>query len=622
MKTGNFLAAAAATLLPFAAASAPPSIGGCQIFPGNSHWNTPVDTLPVRSDSQTILNQYGTAKLHLDFGNVLADNFGIPFTTVTSAQPLVPIAFEAGGAGDESDPGPYPIPTDAPIEGGPSAPVDSDRHVLVLETTNCILYEMFHSFPQNGGQSWIVYSSAKWDLRSNALRMDTWTSADAAGLPILPGLVRWEEIQAGEINHAIRVTFPNASNTWIWPARHYGPPGNTNPIYPKYGMRIRLRSTFDTEQASFNIATKVVLRALKKYGFIYADQGSSWYFQGVSNTNFPDQMFSQLQAIIGRDNFEIVDTSPLQANYDSGHVRSHDLRADANGDGRGDVTWRNSVTGSNYQWQMNGMALSGQGYLPTVPTNWSIAALADFNGDGKGDVLWRDSSGLTYAWFMNGLAIASQGYLPSVPLPWAVAGMGDANADGKADVVWRNAATGDNYIWIMNGLSVSSQAYLPNVPGPDWEMVAVADFTGDRKADVLWRNKATGQVYLWQLDGLVVAAQGYLPTVSDPDWEVVGAPDADGDGKADVLWRNKTSGLMYLWLMNGLTVASQGYLPSVTDAGWKVVSVGDYDSDGRGDVLWRHSVSGLNYLWTLNGLTVATQGYLPSVSDVSWQPAK
>ena len=206
-------------------AHAAPTIGTCPVFPTNNYWNTRVDVLPLHPSSTTWVNSIGaTAKLHPDWGNVLADNYGIPFTTVTSSQPKVPITFDPNGYADESDAGPFPIPPNAPIEGGSTS--DGDRHVLVVDTTNCMLYELYNAFPVGGGASWSVYSSAKFDLRSNALRPETWTSADAAGFAIFPGLARWDEVAAGEIQHAIRLT---ASRIWgrngnapyyLWPARH------------------------------------------------------------------------------------------------------------------------------------------------------------------------------------------------------------------------------------------------------------------------------------------------------------------------------------------------------------------------------------------------------------------
>jgi hypothetical protein len=317
MRHVKHVLAALALGLAFAPArAATPTIGGCQVFPANNIWNSRVDNLPVHLLSASWINAIGpSAKLHPDWGNVPTDFFGIPFITVTGAQPLVDIIFDVP---DESDPGPYPIPPNAPIEGGPSS--TGDRHVLVIDTTNCILYELDAAVPQNGGASWTAFSGAKWPLNSNVLRPQSFTSADAAGLPIFPGLVRWEEVAAGSINHAIRFTAQNIYGTapgnvhqWIWPARHWSGTGSvaTN---PPMGARFRLKSSFDI--STFDTRTQVILRAMQQYGLILADGGSNWFFQGVTDTLWPDIVFTELKTIAG-SNFEAVDTLVLQINVDS-----------------------------------------------------------------------------------------------------------------------------------------------------------------------------------------------------------------------------------------------------------------------------------------------------------------
>ena len=295
------------------------------MFPANNYWNTPVDTLPVHASSASWVSTIGTAtRLHPDWGNVLSDNYGIPFVTVTGAQPLVPIVPDpVDDYSDESDPGPYPIPPNAPIEGGPSG--TGDRHVIVVETTNCRLYELFNANPINGGASWSASSYAKYDLNSNALRPAGWTSADAAGLAIFPGLLRWEEVAAGEVAHAIRFT---AAQIWgrdaatnqfkyLWPARHWSG-SSTVSTRPPMGARFRLKASFDI--SPFSAHTQTILRAFKKYGLVLADAGSNWYFQGVSDTNWPDTVFDELKSITG-GNFEAVDTSVLMVDVNSGQAR-------------------------------------------------------------------------------------------------------------------------------------------------------------------------------------------------------------------------------------------------------------------------------------------------------------
>jgi uncharacterized repeat protein (TIGR01451 family) len=301
-----------------AARAAPPTVGGCQVFPANNYWNTPVDTLPLHPSSASWVASVGnTARLHADWGSNLADNYGIPFVTVTAAQPLVQILLNVDESyPGESDPGPYPIPPNAPIEGGPAS--TGDRHVLVIETTNCVLYELYRTYPA-ANNDWSATSYAKYPLASNALRPAGWTSADAAGLPIFPGLVRWEEVAAGEINHAIRFTAnliwgrENGAPKYLWPARHWSG-SSTDSARPPMGARFRLKASFDV--SGYSAATQVILRAFKKYGLVLADAGSNWYFQGVSDANWPDAVFSELGGIAG-SNFEVVDTSVMQVNPDS-----------------------------------------------------------------------------------------------------------------------------------------------------------------------------------------------------------------------------------------------------------------------------------------------------------------
>jgi hypothetical protein len=233
---------------------------------------------------------------------------------VPDAQAPVPIEFSTDGYPDESDPGPFPIPPDAPIEGGPNS--TGDRHVLVLEQNTCILYELYHAWP-NGNGSWTVDSSAVFDLRSHALRPDGWTSADAAGLPILPGLVRREEVEAGVINHAIRFTVPQTRRAYVWPARHFASNSN-DPTLPPMGQRFRLRADFDI--SPFSRDNQIILTALKTYGMILADNGSAWYISGAPHERWDDDDLQELGQVRGAD-FEAVDQSGLMLNANSGQVR-------------------------------------------------------------------------------------------------------------------------------------------------------------------------------------------------------------------------------------------------------------------------------------------------------------
>ena len=287
------------------------SIDGCSPFPSNNIWNTRVDRLPVDPNSAAYVSTIGAAAaVHADFGSGEWEGgpIGIPYTTVAASQPAVEVTFVYAG---ESDPGPYPIPADVPIEGGPDS--DGDRHVLVLDRDACVLYEMFDSWPDGDG-TWHAGSGAVFDLESNALRPATWTSADAAGLPILPGLVRYDEVAAGHIEHALRFTAPETRSSYVWPARHEAS-DKTGSQYPPMGQRFRLKSDYDV--SGFAPQVQVILTALKEYGMMLADNGSAWYISGAPDEGWDNDILHQLHLVPGSA-FEAVDVSGLMIDADSG----------------------------------------------------------------------------------------------------------------------------------------------------------------------------------------------------------------------------------------------------------------------------------------------------------------
>ena len=303
---------AAAAAIPPAVHATPPKIGTCDVFPASNFWNTPVDTLALHPSSLAWTSNMGLAKaLHPDFGSFLdaptnQEPFGIPYTTVPGNQPRVPMAFDVP---EESDPGPYPFPPNAPVEGtvNQDPNVGGDRHVLVVDRDNCVLYETDASYPLNGGASWTAFSGARFDFTLNAMRPDTWTSADAAGLPILPGLVRYDEATAGDIRHALRFTANSTLNQHIWPATHDAS-SLAGAQYPPLGARFRLKAA--VVESNFSGPALAVVKALKKYGMVLADNGSDWYISGEHNPAWNDAAINQMKSLHGSD-FEVVDTAPM-----------------------------------------------------------------------------------------------------------------------------------------------------------------------------------------------------------------------------------------------------------------------------------------------------------------------
>ena len=269
-----------------------------RLFPDDNAWNQPVDTAQVDPNSDAIIAAIGaTKRLHPDFGaNWNGGPFGIPYVVVSANQPRVNVSFEYA---DESDTGPYPIPPNPPIEGGPAS--TGDRHILIVDRDNWMLYELFAAYP-NGDGTWRAGSGAIFDLNSNELRPHRWTSADAAGLPILPGLVRYEEVENGEIAHALRFTVSRTRRAYVHPARHWAS-SDTSSLRPPMGMRVRLKASFDI--SGFPARAQVILRALKKYGMIVADNGSDWYISGTADARWNDEENNTLKQLRGSD-FEVV----------------------------------------------------------------------------------------------------------------------------------------------------------------------------------------------------------------------------------------------------------------------------------------------------------------------------
>jgi carbohydrate binding protein with CBM4/9 domain len=287
-----------------------PGAPNCPMTPADSFWHADVSALPVHAQSATWVASIGTtAGLKADFGSGTWNGgpIGIPYTTVPGSQPRVPVSF---GYADESDPGPYPIPPDAPIEGGAAS--SGDRHVLLVDRDACRLWELYSAYPQNGGASWTAGSGATWSLTSNTMRPLGWTSGDAAGLPILPGLVRRDEVVAGEIDHVIRFTAPRTASAYVWPASHKAGSGGASD--PPMGAWFRLKSSYDI--SGFTAANQVILRALKKHGMVLADNGSAWFMSGAPDPGWNNTELNALRSVPGSA-FEAVDVSSLKVSNTS-----------------------------------------------------------------------------------------------------------------------------------------------------------------------------------------------------------------------------------------------------------------------------------------------------------------
>jgi hypothetical protein len=389
--------------IPLASGQTGPTLEGCPVFPADNIWNESVENLPVAANSAAFISTIGaTQGLHPDFGSgsYAGGPIGIPYTIVNGNQEKVNITFTYA---DESDPGPYPLPPDAAIEGGSLS--TGDRHVLVLDRDSCLLYETFDSWPQPDG-SWNAGSGAIFNLRSHALRPPGWTSADASGLPILPGLVRYEEVASGEIRHALRFTAPQTRKEYLWPARHYAS-SLTGIQYPPMGQRFRLKASFDI--SGFSAEVQVILRALKKYGMILADNGSAWFICGAPDSRWDnDTLVNEFRQIKGSD-FEAVDESSLMIASDSGQARQSttddavpptvSMTAPANGatvSGSGvQVTAdaSDNVGVAGVQFKLDAANLGSEVTVPPYTISWNTRSAA--NGSHTLTAVARDAAGNT-----------------------------------------------------------------------------------------------------------------------------------------------------------------------------------------------------------------------------------
>jgi PKD repeat protein/pimeloyl-ACP methyl ester carboxylesterase len=294
---------------------------------------------------------------------------------------------------------------------------------------------------------------------------------------------------------------------------------------------------------------------------------------------------------------------------------------DFDGNGRGDILWRNSVTGQVYLMPMDGTSALAGAVIWTEPNPaWQILGTGDFDGDGKSDILWRNTTtGQLFLMLMNGTQVKSSGVIYTEPnLAWSVQAIADFDGDGKVDLLWRNTTTGQVYVMPMNGSAALAGAMVWTETNPAWQIVGTGDFDGDGKADILWRNSTTGQVFQMLMDGTAVKSSSMLYTEPNLAWTIQGIADFDGDGKADLLWRNATTGQVYVMPIQGAKVLPGANIWTEPNPAWQIVATNDFDGDGKADILWRNSVTGQLYQMLMNGAAVKSSAPIYSEPNTAW----
>jgi hypothetical protein len=274
-------------------------------------------------------------------------------------------------------------------------------------------------------------------------------------------------------------------------------------------------------------------------------------------------------------------------------------------DGMADVLLRNSSTGQNWMYLMNGSTISSSVGINSIPAPWAVAGTGDYDGNGTADILWRNgTTGQNWMYLMNGAAITSSLSVNTVAgSDWQVAGNGDYDGDGNADILWRNSATGQNWMYLMNGATIASSVGVNTVPSP-WVIAGTGDFDGNGTADILWRNSTTGQNWMYLMNGATITSSLSVNTVAGLDWQVAGNGDYDGDGMDDILWRNSTTGQNWMYLMNGATIAGSLGVNMVADLNWQIAGEGDYNGNGMADILWRNGATGQIWMYLMNGASI------------------
>ena len=555
------------------------SLNGNRPFPANNAWNMDVSRYPVHPNSANLIASIGaTTGLHPDFGTFWqGEPIGFPYDVVAGTQARVPMDFIWWA--DQSDPGPYPFPADAPVEGGTAS--TGDRHVLVVDRDDWKLYETYSSYPQNGGASWQAGNGAVWDLRSNKLRPAGWTSADAAGLPIFPGLVRRDEVVGqGEIRHALRFTINTSRHAYVYPATHEA--GSTNSLNaPPMGLRVRLKASKNI--SGFAPHIQVILQAMKKYGMIVADNGSNWFVSGAHDPAWDDDELSALSQIKGSD-FEVVNTPN----------RLELPVSDFDGDGMADISVFRPSDGNWYSYRSGdgGVSVASWGLASDIPVP------GDYDGDGKTDAaIYRPSIG---AWCI----LRSSDGAPNI-LTWGVATdkpvPGDYDGDGKIDIAVYRPSTGT---WFILGSSNGAVSII--TWGNSTDVPIQADYDGDGECDPAVFRPSTGGWFAYRsATGPLIAFWGI-----STDKPVPG--DYDGDGKDDLAVFRPSDGNWYAYLSanGGVSIINWG-------AAGDVPIPADFDGDGKDDPAVFRNGAWYAYRSTLGPLIASwgTSGDVPVPSS-------
>jgi hypothetical protein len=670
----GWILALIATFLLSAAVHAQVQSGGAvpvPIFPADNWWNLDISAAPLDSNSAAYINFIGTTRaLHPDLGGDVSGSFpqtyGMPYVVVPGTQPLRPVTFDYADESDYAAPGRpagYPIPDEAKtqvhlIEGGWSGAdpaASGDRHMLILDRDNRLLYELFALRWNSALGRWEAGSGAIFSLDSNARRPEGWTSADAAGLAIFPGLIRYDEAYGtAPIRHAFRVTV-RATNGYVYPASHRA--GSTAGALPM-GARLRLKASKDI--SSFTPAVQRVFQAMKTYGLIVADNGSDMYITGTYDNRWDNSVLNPAFRALKASDFEVVQlgwrpSTPPPCPLPAISVQPAGTTVAAGQQATLTVT-ASSTTPLSYQWYRGlsgdvSQAIAGtnSAAINVTPqsttsywvrlgnacgtTNSNTATVnvtspppggsgvkGDFNGDGRVDLVWRHySTGDVHIWLMNGTGYTTSVVLPRVHPIWRLEGAADFNGDRHTDLLWRNSSTGENSVWLMNGTSRTSAVALRRVQELAWKIQATGDFNGDGQTDIVWRHYGVGANVIWLMNGTNYVSTVEIRTVPESAWQIEASGDFNRDGHTDLVWRHYGLGINVIWLMNRTTYSSTVEIRRVLEAEWRIESAGDYNGDGNADLMWRHYGLGANTIWLMDATTYQSSATIRFVEPTQWE---